>query len=94
MSGLQAIGEAAWALNEDRADVIIAGSSDSAVNPRITQALVDYALTTRHGPDAVRPFDAERNGLAPGEGLHFCPGENGGCSRAGRFGQRVYSGVQ
>ena len=72
VSGLQAIGEAAWALNEDRADVIIAGSSDSAVNPlHYTGFGRLRALTTRHGPDAVRPFDAERNGFAPGEGSAF-----------------------
>ncbi|MEE2787648.1 MAG: beta-ketoacyl-[acyl-carrier-protein] synthase family protein [Myxococcota bacterium] len=72
VSGLQAMGEAAWALNENRADVIIAGSADSAVNPlHYTGFGRLRALTTRDGPDAVRPFDADRCGFAPGEGAAF-----------------------
>jgi len=72
VGGLQAIGEAAWAIAEGRADVIVAGAADSAVNPlHFTGFGRLRALTSGEGPDAVRPFDARHDGFAPGEGAAF-----------------------
>ena len=72
VGGLQAIGEAAWAIAEGRADVIIAGGADSAINPlHFTGFGRLRALTSGAGPDAVRPFDVRHDGFAPGEGAAF-----------------------
>ena len=72
VSGLQAIGEAAWSLIEGTGDAIIAGGADSAVNPlHFTGFGRLRALTTKKGPDAVRPFDVEHCGFAPSEGSAF-----------------------
>ena len=72
VGGLQAIGEAAWAIAEGRADVIVAGAADSAVNPlHFTGFGRLRALTSGTGPAAVRPFDARHDGFAPGEGAAF-----------------------
>lgn len=72
VGGLQAIGEAAWALVEGKADVLIAGASDSALNVlHFTGFGRLRALTSRMGSDAVRPFDAAHDGFAPGEGAAF-----------------------
>ncbi len=70
--GLQAIGEAAWALTEGRADAIVAGGADSAMNPEHYTGFARLGLLTEgHTPDAVRPFDARHDGFAPGEGAAF-----------------------
>lgn len=72
VGGLQAIGEAAWALVEGKADVLIAGSSDSAVNPlHLTGFGRLRAMTNQTGAHPVRPFDARHDGFAPGEGAAF-----------------------
>lgn len=72
VGGLQAIGEAAWTIVEGKADVVLAGSADSAVNPlHFTGFGRLRAMTGNDGPDAVRPFDARHDGFAPGEGAAF-----------------------
>lgn len=72
VGGLQAIGEAAWCLVEGKADVLIAGAADSAVNPlHFTGFGRLRALTSGSGPEAVRPFDVRHDGFAPGEGAAF-----------------------
>lgn len=72
VGGLQAIGEAAWSLVEGKADVVLAGASDSAVNPlHFTGFGRLRAMTGQTGPRAVRPFDARHDGFAPGEGAAF-----------------------
>lgn len=72
VGGLQAIGEAAWAIVEGKADVLLAGSADSAVNPlHYTGFGRLRAMTGQTGPRAVRPFDARHDGFAPGEGAAF-----------------------
>ncbi|MEZ4475154.1 MAG: beta-ketoacyl-[acyl-carrier-protein] synthase family protein [bacterium] len=72
VGGLQAIGEAAWALAEGTADVIVAGGADSAVNPAHFTGFgrLDM-LTAGTGADAVRPFSVDHDGFAPGEGAAF-----------------------
>lgn len=72
VGGLQAIGEAAWAIVEGKADVLIAGGSDSAINVlHFTGFGRLRALTSGEGSDAVRPFDVRHDGFAPGEGAAF-----------------------
>lgn len=72
VGGLQAIGEAAWAIAEGQADVILAGGADSAVDPpHFTGFGRLRMLTGRTGADAMRPFSVDRDGFAPGEGAAF-----------------------
>ncbi|MEU3843463.1 beta-ketoacyl-[acyl-carrier-protein] synthase family protein [Streptomyces sp. NPDC028635] len=70
-SGLDAVGYAAQAVAEGRADVVIAGASDSPISP-ITMACFDAIKATSPSNDdpehASRPFDARRNGFVMGEG--------------------------
>ncbi|MFF6996455.1 beta-ketoacyl-[acyl-carrier-protein] synthase family protein [Streptomyces sp. NPDC008313] len=70
-SGLDAIGYAFHAVEEGRADICIAGASDSPISP-ITMACFDAIKATSPNNDdpahASRPFDADRNGFVMGEG--------------------------
>ncbi|MYW06676.1 beta-ketoacyl synthase N-terminal-like domain-containing protein, partial [Streptomyces sp. SID3343] len=70
-SGLDAIGYAAHAIEDGRADVYLAGAADSPISP-ITVACFDAikATSTRNDdPEhASRPFDADRDGFVLGEG--------------------------
>jgi len=73
VGGLLAIGEAAQAIRDDRADVCLAGGHDSLLDIP-TMAL--YArlglLTTNPDPaTASRPYHAQRDGFVPGEGAAF-----------------------
>ncbi|MFJ8077234.1 beta-ketoacyl-[acyl-carrier-protein] synthase family protein [Streptomyces sp. NPDC096176] len=70
-SGLDAIGYAFHAIEEGRADICIAGASDSPISP-ITVACFDAIKATSPNNDdpahASRPFDANRDGFVMGEG--------------------------
>ncbi|WP_406176245.1 beta-ketoacyl-[acyl-carrier-protein] synthase family protein [Streptomyces sp. NBC_00996] len=70
-SGLDAVGYAFHTIEEGRADVCIAGASDSPISP-ITMACFDAIKATSPNNDdpehASRPFDAHRNGFVMGEG--------------------------
>ncbi|GGN58538.1 putative polyketide beta-ketoacyl synthase 1 [Streptomyces albiflavescens] len=70
-SGLDAVGYAFQTIEEGRADVCIAGASDSPISP-ITMACFDAIKATSPNNDdpehASRPFDANRNGFVMGEG--------------------------
>lgn len=70
-SGLDAVGYAAHAIEEGRADIYLAGASDSPISP-ITVACFDAikATSTRNDDPAhaSRPFDAHRDGFVLGEG--------------------------
>ncbi|GAB2864518.1 beta-ketoacyl-[acyl-carrier-protein] synthase family protein [Streptomyces deserti] len=70
-SGLDAVGYAYHAIAEGRADVCVAGASDSPISP-ITMACFDAIKATSPNNDdpehASRPFDAHRNGFVMGEG--------------------------
>jgi minimal PKS ketosynthase (KS/KS alpha) len=70
-SGLDAIGYAFHAIEEGRADVVVAGASDSPISP-ITVACFDAIKATSPNNDdpehASRPFDARRDGFVMGEG--------------------------
>ncbi|MEU8523514.1 beta-ketoacyl-[acyl-carrier-protein] synthase family protein [Streptomyces sp. NPDC048577] len=70
-SGLDAVGYAFHTIEEGRADVCVAGASDSPISP-ITMACFDAIKATSPNNDdpahASRPFDADRNGFVMGEG--------------------------
>jgi len=70
-SGLDAVGYAFHTIEEGRADVCIAGASDSPISP-ITMACFDAIKATSPNNEdpahASRPFDADRNGFVMGEG--------------------------
>jgi minimal PKS ketosynthase (KS/KS alpha) len=70
-SGLDAVGYAFQTIEEGRADVCIAGASDSPISP-ITVACFDAIKATSPSNDdpahASRPFDADRDGFVLGEG--------------------------
>ncbi|MFF9274546.1 beta-ketoacyl-[acyl-carrier-protein] synthase family protein [Streptomyces griseosporeus] len=70
-SGLDAVGYAFHTIAEGRADVCIAGASDSPISP-ITMACFDAIKATSPNNDdpahASRPFDADRDGFVMGEG--------------------------
>ncbi|MEU8619044.1 beta-ketoacyl-[acyl-carrier-protein] synthase family protein [Streptomyces sp. NPDC048623] len=70
-SGLDAVGYAFRTIAEDRADVCIAGASDSPISP-ITMACFDAIKATSPDNDdpehASRPFDNHRKGFVMGEG--------------------------
>jgi minimal PKS ketosynthase (KS/KS alpha) len=70
-SGLDAVGHAFHAVQEGKADIVVAGAADSPISP-ITVACFDAikATSTRNDdPEhASRPFDAERDGFVLGEG--------------------------
>ncbi|MGK4579409.1 beta-ketoacyl-[acyl-carrier-protein] synthase family protein [Kitasatospora sp. HPMI-4] len=70
-SGLDAVGYAFHAVQEGRADVVIAGASDSPIS-QITVACFDAIKATSARNDdpehASRPFDASRDGFVLGEG--------------------------
>ena len=72
VSGLQAIGEAFWALREGRADTLIAGGSDSAIDPFHYAGFSRLrALSSAMSAEAVRPFDERRDGFVLGEGAAY-----------------------
>ncbi|GAA4878730.1 beta-ketoacyl-[acyl-carrier-protein] synthase family protein [Kitasatospora terrestris] len=91
-SGLDAVGYAAMAVEEGRADVVIAGASDSPISP-ITVACFDAIKATSARNDdpahASRPFDASRDGFVLGEGGAVLVLEE--LEHARRRGARIYA---
>ncbi len=67
--GLQAIGEAAWALTEGKADALIAGGADSGVDAAHLTGFGRLEMLSPSGQ--VRPFGVGHDGFAPGEGAAF-----------------------
>ncbi|MFE9246635.1 beta-ketoacyl-[acyl-carrier-protein] synthase family protein [Nocardiopsis sp. NPDC006938] len=70
-SGLDAVGYAAQAIEDDLADVVVAGAAESPISP-IAMACFDAIRATSDTNDdpghASRPFDRHRNGFVMGEG--------------------------
>ncbi|MFJ1793256.1 beta-ketoacyl-[acyl-carrier-protein] synthase family protein [Kitasatospora griseola] len=91
-SGLDAVGYAALAIEEGRADVIVAGACDSPISP-ITVACFDAIKATSARNDdpehASRPFDAGRDGFVLGEGGAVVVLEE--WEHAERRGARIYA---
>ena len=72
--GAQALGEAFLAVREGRADAILAGASDSRLNPEGIAYLVRRGVLTSSTGEArtlSRPFDRLRNGAVLSEGAGF-----------------------
>ena len=94
-SGLDAVGYAFHSIEEGKADVIVAGASDSPISP-ITVACFDAikATTTRNDDPAhaSRPFDASRDGFVLGEGAAVLVLEE--LEHARGRGARIYCEVQ
>src|SRR5260370_5252964 len=70
-AGADAIGQAFWTIQEGRADRMLAGCSDSAINAAgINVFSVMKALSTRNDePErASRPYDGQRDGFVMAEG--------------------------
>ena len=70
-AGADAIGEAFWAIQEDRADRMLAGGADSAISyGGLNVFSVMRALSTRNDePErASRPYDGRRDGFVMAEG--------------------------
>ncbi|MEU7481929.1 beta-ketoacyl-[acyl-carrier-protein] synthase family protein [Lentzea sp. NPDC042327] len=70
-AGLDAVGHGARLIEDGRADVVVAGASESPISP-ITVACFDAirATSTRNDDPAhaARPFDRDRDGFVLGEG--------------------------
>lgn len=86
-SSAQAIGEAYRQIKFDIADVVIAGGSDSMVNPNGIVAFSMLGVMTRNNEEyltAARPFDRRRSGFMLGEGATmFVLEELDHCKRRG-----------
>ena len=84
-AGTQAIGEGLRLIQQDDADVVLAGGTDAAVNP---MALLGFSLLgtlSRRNADpaaASRPFDCDRDGFVIGEGAGFVVLERESLARA------------
>jgi len=82
--GTQAIGDGARWIRDGRADVVLAGASDSEIYPMgLASFCLLGALSTRNeAPErASRPFDAARDGFVLGEGAAFLVLEEEGHAR-------------
>lgn len=72
--GTQAIGDALSWIRDGRADIVLAGASDSEIYPMgLASFCLLGALSTRNDEPgrASRPFDAARDGFVLGEGAAF-----------------------
>ena len=69
-TGTNCIGEAMYAIRHNRADVIIAGGAEAAINPLAIGGFANStALSFSDNPDRCSiPFDRERSGFVMGEG--------------------------
>jgi 3-oxoacyl-(acyl-carrier-protein) synthase len=71
-AGALAVAHAAALIERGEHDVVVAGATDSMINPLGLGGMARLgAPSPRHAPDACRPFDRRRDGLAMGEGAAF-----------------------
>jgi minimal PKS ketosynthase (KS/KS alpha) len=93
-SGIDAVGHALGLIQDDDADVVIAGASDAPISP-ITVACFDAIRATTPRNDepetASRPFDKDRQGFVLGEGSAYLVVEE--LEHARTRGARVYCEV-
>jgi 3-oxoacyl-[acyl-carrier-protein] synthase II len=92
-SGTQAIGDAARIIERGDADVMLAGGTDSMINPfgMLGFTLLGAMSTNPHAGEASRPFDAARDGFVMGEGAGVAILEHP--LHARRRGARIYGEV-
>jgi len=88
----QAIGEGAWAVARGDADVVLAGGTDSMLNPVDLTAFCKLSAVTGRDhevEEASKPFDLRRDGCVVGEGAAFLVLES--AENARRRGARIYA---
>lgn len=93
-AGTQAVGEAFRLIARDDADVMLAGGSDSRLEPLMLvaySALGALSRSARPGHEVSRPFDRERDGFVLGEGAAVLLLEE--YERAAARGARIYAEV-
>jgi 3-oxoacyl-[acyl-carrier-protein] synthase II len=93
-SGGQAIGEAAEVIRRGAAEIMIAGGSEASVcELGLASFCVLRALSSRNDdpPAASRPFDRDRDGMVPGEGVAILILES--LESARRRGAHIYAEV-
>ncbi len=91
-AGTMALGHAALLVRRGRADIVLAGATDSMLNPFGLVGMARLgAPSPRASADACRPFDRRRDGLAMGEGAAMFVVENAerACARGARVHARV-----
>ncbi len=93
-AGTQAVGEAYRLIARDDADIVLAGGSDSRIDPLMILAYTALgALSQAKRPPAEisRPFDAQRDGFVLGEGAGVLVLEE--LEQARRRGATIYAEV-
>jgi 3-oxoacyl-[acyl-carrier-protein] synthase II len=93
-AGTQAVGEAFRLIARDDADVVLAGGSDSRIDPLLIlayTALGALSLGLRPPAEVSRPFDKQRDGFVLGEGAGVLVLEE--YERARRRGAVIYAEV-
>jgi 3-oxoacyl-[acyl-carrier-protein] synthase II len=93
-AGTQAIGEAFRLVARGDADIMLAGGSDSRIDPLLLlayHALGALSPARRPPPEVSRPFDGQRDGFVLGEGAGVLVLEEMG--RAKRRGAVIYAEV-
>jgi 3-oxoacyl-[acyl-carrier-protein] synthase II len=82
-AGGLAVAHAASLVERGAAEVVLCGAADSMVNPLALGGMARLgALSPRSEPDACRPFDRRRDGLAIGEGAAMFVVESAARARA------------
>lgn len=82
-AGALAVAHAAALIERGEHDVVLAGATDSMINPLGLGGMARLgAPSPRHELDACRPFDRRRDGLVMGEGAAFFVVENEARARA------------
>jgi 3-oxoacyl-[acyl-carrier-protein] synthase II len=94
-AGTQAVGEAFRLIGRGDADLVLAGGSDSRIDPLLFlaySALGALSMATHRPPEQVsRPFDGQRDGFVMGEGAGVLLLEE--MERARRRGATIYAEV-
>jgi 3-oxoacyl-[acyl-carrier-protein] synthase II len=70
-STVHAVATGQMLIEDDRADMVLAGGTEAVLTPFILAAFSRIQATTRRNDEpkkASRPFDADRDGFLPGEG--------------------------
>ncbi|MFI9406986.1 beta-ketoacyl-[acyl-carrier-protein] synthase family protein [Nocardia sp. NPDC052316] len=93
-AGIDAVGAAAELIQEDTADVVVAGATEAPISPITVASFDAIRATTARNDDpehAGRPFDATRDGFVLGEGAAMFVLEE--LSAARRRGAHIYAEI-